>query len=78
MIIVLSFDDNTLREFYVADEFVAETLINFKNQSLFLIWFFVPLSILILTINIYLLYQWIYEKQFHKPNKKKKGEKNVR
>ena len=54
-----------------SDEIMYEMIIQMKDAFKVLIWFLVPLTSVILIINIWKVYEWIYQRKQNKKNKHK-------
>lgn len=74
-IIFLSMSDNQIKISY-PEQTMYELIIQMKNAFKILIWFLVPLSILIFIINTWKAYEWWYQKKENKKQKQK--EKNTK
>lgn len=73
-IIFLSISDNQIKLNY-PEQTIFEAILQMKRAFKILIWFLVPLTTTILIINIWKVYEWIYDrKQNKKKNKRRKYE----
>ncbi len=61
-IVFLSMSDNQIKLAY-PNQNLYEMIIQMKDVFKVLIWFLVPLSLIIIVINVWKLYKWLYSKR---------------
>ena len=70
-ILLISWSKETIEQNFVNDELLKNLFLQFKSQANIWIWFVLPLTTMILIIDIYKIYIFLYERREIRKNKKR-------